>query len=190
MDEFMDVRIQKTKLKIYQALETLLEESFLDDISVSQIIQTAEISRGGFYKNYKNKNELVDEIIESFAKMIQSNIQSYWDFPTDEYIYIMFKTLTNDETGRLFQLLLGSHGSIYTQQKIQSLLRNIANTYIIPRINLRFPNEAMRDYFSAFLTSNVITLVQEWLRRGKQESFSDLKQIVQSFLPINQLREH
>ena len=51
---------------ILDAAEKLLENKKLSDISLSEIAQTAGISKGTLYYHYKNKNEILFDITDKY----------------------------------------------------------------------------------------------------------------------------
>lgn len=50
-------------------LELMALETF-DHITVTSIIQRAGVSRGGFYRNYKSKEEVLQETPEEMAEIL------------------------------------------------------------------------------------------------------------------------
>ena len=68
----MDVRIEKTKKKLRDALKKLSRVQPIDQISVSRLCQEASINRTTFYKYYAVpsdiEKELIDEALEEIAK--------------------------------------------------------------------------------------------------------------------------
>ena len=50
--------------QIIDALETLLTQKPIQDISVSEIAQTAGIAKGGIYYYFSSKNEILEAMIE------------------------------------------------------------------------------------------------------------------------------
>ena len=66
-----DKRIRKTKQNIRNALFGLLEEKSRDKITVSEIVQKADINRSTFYFYYEDINDLFrqteTEVFETFA---------------------------------------------------------------------------------------------------------------------------
>jgi AcrR family transcriptional regulator len=65
---------RQTKVWIKDALLELLKTYSFDEITIRQIVQTAEISRPTFYRLYKSKsetlNEATDDIWKGYAKEI------------------------------------------------------------------------------------------------------------------------
>ena len=80
-----DLRTKKTKKLLRDALESLLCDKSLDDITVKEICEKASINRVTFYDHYFNKEELHDEIIS------QTEHDIIKEFKKDKSIYYLDK---------------------------------------------------------------------------------------------------
>lgn len=80
-----DLRTKKTKKILKEALESLLRDKSLDDITVKEICEKASINRVTFYDHYFNKEELHDEIISEIEHDIIK------EFKKDKSIYYLDK---------------------------------------------------------------------------------------------------
>ena len=80
-----DLRTKKTKKLLRDALESLLRDKSLDDITVKEICEYASINRVTFYDHYFNKEELYDEII------LQTEHDIIKEFKKDKSIYYLDK---------------------------------------------------------------------------------------------------
>ncbi|NQJ22138.1 TetR/AcrR family transcriptional regulator [Streptococcus suis] len=65
---------QLTKESIETALLFLLEKKELKQISVSELVRKAGVSRNAFYRNYKSK----EEILEIYYERTSSNLKKKW----------------------------------------------------------------------------------------------------------------
>lgn len=86
----MDRRVKKTKQALNQALFTLLDQKPFQQITITDIVTEADVNRGTFYKHYRDKEELLDSIIEEILTDLKSAYQdpylhSTHFFYTDAY---------------------------------------------------------------------------------------------------------
>lgn len=58
----MDRRQRKTRQAIYQAFEELMATEHYEEVTVSQIIERADIGRSTFYAHFETKDELLDQM--------------------------------------------------------------------------------------------------------------------------------
>ena len=59
-----DARIVRTKRDLANALEDLLKERSMSEISIKDITDRALISKNTFYNNFNDKNELLVFLLE------------------------------------------------------------------------------------------------------------------------------
>jgi AcrR family transcriptional regulator len=66
-----DLRVQRTRNRLGEALVELLVQKPFDDITVQEVLDRAEVSRSTFYTHYRDKNDLflsdVDQFFEGMA---------------------------------------------------------------------------------------------------------------------------
>ena len=67
-----DLRIQKTRKSLKQALIRLLDKKPFEKISVTDICKESNISRITFYTHYDHKYGLVQEIFNDYAEIGRS----------------------------------------------------------------------------------------------------------------------
>ena len=77
MYQFEEKEIRKNKTNIFvrkcitEALFSLLEKHDFEDISITDIIKKAGVSRMGFYRNYSSKEDVIEKfILEKFIETI------------------------------------------------------------------------------------------------------------------------
>lgn len=65
---------QLTRESIETALLFLMEKKDLKQISISELVKKAGVSRNAFYRNYKSK----EEILEIYYERTSSNLKKKW----------------------------------------------------------------------------------------------------------------
>ncbi|MBM7313866.1 TetR/AcrR family transcriptional regulator [Streptococcus suis] len=65
---------QLTRESIETALLFLMEKKDLKQISISELVKKAGVSRNAFYRNYKSK----EEILEVYYERTSSNLKKKW----------------------------------------------------------------------------------------------------------------
>ena len=69
-----DRRIRRTRRQLHNALYSLIQEQNYDTITVSDVVDTADISRATFYLHYKDKDELLLHSLESLAETLMDDL--------------------------------------------------------------------------------------------------------------------
>lgn len=70
----VDSRVKRSKRDLANALEELLQEKNLDDITIQEITERAMVSKNTFYNNFLDKNELVMFMFERYSDSIYEKI--------------------------------------------------------------------------------------------------------------------
>ena len=76
---------------LFDALYELMQTCTIDQLSVSQIIQHAHVSRASFYRRYKDKYDLLNHTYEQILKKTLFNVKtgSTWK----QSIYLIYKVI-------------------------------------------------------------------------------------------------
>jgi len=63
-NELVDLRIRRTRLALREALLALIEEKGFETLIVQDIADRAMINRVTFYKHYRDKYDLLEQIMQ------------------------------------------------------------------------------------------------------------------------------
>lgn len=97
------------KTKIMDALNTLMTKKAYLDITVSDIVRCAEISRASFYRNYSSIDDVLDEILYLLKEEISEKVSPalFSNNKKEYYSYIKeFLTLIKDSKVPFHNILL------------------------------------------------------------------------------------
>ena len=72
----VDRRIRKTKQQLRQSLTALLKEKPIQDITVRELADLADINRGTFYLHYRDVYDLLNQIEEELLGENQFSIDN------------------------------------------------------------------------------------------------------------------
>lgn len=142
---------------------SLLSEKPLNDISVSELVDKAQVGRASFYRNYTCKEDILKMYLE---KLFQS-LQSQWDkdssAPLSEQLR---KLILHFENNRSFYELLNSRGLSY-------LLKDT----FLSIFHLTPECEMAEAYSKAFAAYALYGWVDVWFQRGMRESADEIAEL-------------
>ncbi|MDO4563963.1 MAG: TetR/AcrR family transcriptional regulator, partial [Clostridia bacterium] len=95
---------------IRAALLALLAEKQIDDISISELCDKAQVGRASFYRNYENKEDILKAYLRQILDEWVSEYAKSEGIPLNEQIRTIF---THFERHRDFYELLNDRGLIY-----------------------------------------------------------------------------
>lgn len=153
------------KNKITETTLILLRDRELKDISISEIIQNAQVSRNSFYRNYNEKEDIIKEHINELLKDWKNN-------------YIREEVNNNEMYGSLFAHLKENSEFYLILKK-----RNLFHLFLTVFLNI-FGAKAEQDNLSAYLVSFITYgtygWIEEWIKRGMQESAETMTELLSS----------
>lgn len=166
MKYVLDKRMKRTKKLFHEALLLLLQEKEFVDISISEIVRKADVNRGTFYHHYKDKVDLLDEMVcFTLSNMIkayrkphkvyqQMNITEISTIPFFEHFVehkVFYKTLLNKRV----------------PINLAERMIIVMERYYLEGIDFSLPNEHDVDYrlFCSYRVHGLIGFILNWIQR-------------------------
>lgn len=173
----IDRRIAKTKKAIYRAFAQLLSEKNINDITIKDIADRADINRKTFYNYYDGIYELTSEIenkiIDSFEKVIREhNVNELLHNPNKMFDELV-KIINSDFD--FYQHLISVESNSNLVSKLFISLKSRAKEVISEYSVL---DEATLDIVLDFVISGMFTVFQRWFNSSKEHSLDDMAKIV------------
>lgn len=156
-----DIRIEKTKENIQNAFFTILDFDKYNDMTVNQICQYARCSRSTFYAYYESKDQLLNEIIESYMNRCRHYIVQKF-IPHSDFQKIFSKLMTDvvipekENVSKLFHIDLNGEGF---QKQFEDLCKEIFIEHY-PKITSR---DIVAELYSACTVKVLKAIVDERL---------------------------
>ncbi|WP_131542182.1 MULTISPECIES: TetR/AcrR family transcriptional regulator [unclassified Streptococcus] len=165
----------ETRMKIVRTLATMLKEQPLKDISVSDIIELANISRGTFYYHFNSKEDLVISIINTALNKITDILSQDLDFGQPiltevlEYIYEnkAIAGVLLDHLPNVNQITEKYISDTIKKSNIVDLEKQLVEGYQIP----------VHYAFNLYILT-IKSIIFEWIRSDFQEAPAELADII------------
>ena len=134
----MDRRQRKTRETIFNAFTRLLSKKSFDKITVSEIIELADVGRATFYAHFETKDFLLKELCEElfchlFDVMKEQPHQHrhIFDCDADDSVFLhLFRHLENNDN-QLLQLLSCPNNELFLPYFKDNLIRLIEDQYAL-----------------------------------------------------------
>ena len=188
-----DRRITRTRTALRAALIACMEAQGLDAVSVGDLCEAADITRGTFYNHFKDKDALLlafeDELIEGLgeiqARMAQVGLPELALTVAAKkplpILVDLFDYLRSQ--GAFLHAVLGPGGD----GSFANRLRDAACTNLVQSIlheRYRKSTDAFVGYYVAFYASAYLGVIVRWIETGMRESSEDMARIAQRLLFI------
>jgi AcrR family transcriptional regulator len=123
-----NVRIRRTRKLLRDALIELIEEHGFDRLTVGEICERAMVSRAAFYRNYRDKFQLVEQIFEEAIGTLLGTIADDGTQSAQERWVGFFEHI--DQYHRLYGALLGKSGSPWFANTMRSTLADMVKEHL------------------------------------------------------------
>ena len=173
----MDRRIRKTKQQLRQSLTTLLKQKRVQDITVRELAELADINRGTFYLHYRDVFDLLNQIEEELLGELESVLEKYQPGNILPNTVQIFKDVYElvQKNSEIVGILMGDHGEWNFVNRLNQLLR--AKCQRDWSEHFRAENPELFDTYYAFIISGCMGLVQYWLENGMKETPGELAEL-------------
>lgn len=175
------ITLSRTKILIINSLITLMQTDDINDITITQIIQEAEIARGTFYLNYKTKEDVIRSLIKAM-------ILDYDEKISPEVNHTPFLLALNFFEYwleyREFAIMLQHQGLLYLLLDMFETYMNQISLKWSPKnlFNLKEMSETDISYFESFNSAGLWNMLLKWIQNGTNETPTEMARIYEKFM--------
>jgi len=180
---WLDLRVQKTRANIEQQFLKLLQEHSFQDISIKTLILECKINRSTFYRNYEDKYDLIDQIVQGVLEKFERSLRPGFIIlsePDERHLrpyfipMLDFFTLFQPTLSvlRLRELPIDLFGDMHKMFS-GKLLEELRAHY-----RLREQDMGTASYFARVISSNILTAIQWWHEESPQSSREDILKLI------------
>ena len=171
----MDRRQKKTREAIFDAFTKLLSKKNYSEISVQEIIDTANIGRTTFYAHFETKDyllrdltgELFDHITDTAVGHAEGGIRCTLVGEGDSVFLHLIRHLGENERN-ILELLTSQNNEIFLRYFRDNLKKLIIAEYA--ELTAKNGDAVPKDYLVGHIASAFTHTVDWWLKNGMRES--------------------
>jgi len=169
MSKPTDRRISKSKRAMRNALIQLIEEKDFNKITVTDIVERADLNRGTFYSHYTTQTDILTELTDDvMSDLMQAYRMPYKEqriFVVNELTASMVKIFDHVERFQSFYaLMLRTDRLPSFQTQIFQVLKDLAIHDLTKTKNEQDqPNQALQ---ASFFANAIIGMIYEWAEKN------------------------
>ncbi len=176
-----DRRVRRTKRALRQGLAQLLKEKTINDISVKELTELADIHRGTFYLHYRDIYDLQEQIEN---EIVQEFLQICNRFSPEEIKADPCKLLTEifaylDENVDMCMALLGPNGDFAFVNKLERIMEEKCLQDWMQLYRQGGADADAYAFFSSFTVSGCIGVLRKWMEGGMQVPSGRLAKMIE-----------
>lgn len=184
-----DKRSLQSSELIFDALSDLLTEKSYESITITDIVNRANIGRSTFYRNFDTKDDVLRFKCAQKCLELKDYLIEYKNkrgIPAGPLLTKPFVTFWS-KNSIIIELLIKVNRIDILNESYADILRsyNNDNAVIIDEMSLKYA-----DYILEANVSSSISVLVQWIKNNKRESADELAKIViyqtmQNFLKLN-----
>lgn len=173
----VDRRVLKTKRAIRNAFAELLSQKDINEITIKDIADAADIDRKTFYNYYAGVYQLVDEIeneiVETLTEVI-GDTDLRRDIDNPHFIFSKLTAIINNDLD-FYSPLMRSDGNASLVAKIAAALKKkMRSSAYLPKSVTDDTLEVMTEY----VFSGMLAVYRNWFNSNREHSIDDVIQTI------------
>jgi AcrR family transcriptional regulator len=180
----IDRRISKSKNALKEALLVLMKKKDFKKISITDIVQLADLNRGTFYKHYQYKEDILEEIIDDvITDLIASYREPYKEsesFDVSKLSPSAIKVFDHVwKYANFYTLIVQSNALLGFQNRFCNVLKTLALQELSDQMSNPNINRELHASYQAYaILGMIIELVNEGFKYSSIYMAEQLLEII------------
>ena len=178
----LDRRVQRTRKLLREALMALILEEGYDDISIQDITEKANLGRATFYLHFKDKDELllevIDEFIKDFLQQVPQLSQAQWRLDDSKAIEKLFD-FAADHYDLYRIMIIGSGGITASRQLQRTMADNIRDCIDEEMETLGVDPIISQDFIANHFAGSLLGTIYWWLDNDLPYTVEEMAEMFQ-----------
>lgn len=154
-----------TRTCIESALIALMQEKAFQDISITEIVNRAGVSRTAYYRHYKSKEDILQRLMKGIVKQVIMEMKLHSPVHNSRDYWLRLFTAVHHNAERVQLLLLANFGD--------EILHEIARRILAPASE----NGDANSYTAYFWGGAVYGILLAWMRNDMRQSSAEMADI-------------
>jgi len=178
--EKTDRRVKYTKTALKQSLLQLLSDRPIGKITIKDICETADISRGTFYIHYQDQYDLLRQIQNEMDEDIKSTLRKKLANPSDNKEVPTEILICIAEQSALCKILFSDYGDAAFLKKI---MYNAHDQFIDEwKTKVGQADIEQLNRFYIFTANGIAAVVLDWLQSGMKETPREIALFIENVI--------
>lgn len=159
-----DRRIQKTRKALRDALHDLVLDRGYDDLSIQDITEKANLGRATFYLHYREKDELLEDLLREFSQNFAQRHGNKINFSDRKVVQSMFEYA--EDYYDFYRIMAIGKGGVIGMRKMQAIIRE-SYTLFLDSIEAASGGKftVPRAFLDSYLASSLMSTIFLWLEQ-------------------------
>lgn len=160
----MDVRVERTRRRLQDALLELARERPLDEVTIAEIATRAGVNRSSFYQHYSDKETLLADALDAAAEAAAATLPSSYEPPSGPPQALVVFLRHVDDHAELYRSVFGPTGSAAVLARLRARIDAIVRAGFVSTASEAYDGLPL-DIIAAGITGSALGVVEAWLMR-------------------------
>lgn len=160
----MDPRIARTRRALQHAMLGLARERQLDQITVADVVERAEVTRSSFYLHYADRETLLADALDVLAEEEGAELPALLEMLEEPPQALVAYLRHFDANAELYGRVLGPHGSPVAVARLHARVERLAVDALAQTETDAFTG-VPADVAAAGLAGSVMGVLTAWMAR-------------------------
>ena len=172
-----DRRVRRTKKLLTQALTQLLQEKQVNEITVKELTDLADMNRGTFYLYYKDIFDMLEKIEDSMFAALDVIMERHEKdaLATDTKPILVDLFAFIQENKEMSRVLLSVNGDMNFLHRLNEVVREKCRSAWLTLRNGQ--DEDAFDYHYSFVVFGCAGVIRAWVNRNCSESAEEMAEL-------------
>ena len=184
----MDVRVERTKRALQEALVELAQTQPFHEITIGQIADRAAVNRSSFYPHYSDKDTRLADALDA----VNENVGELFPTPTDEAprapsadLLVYLQRI--DTHAALYRLALNEGGSAIAAQRIRRRFEQSIDAEL-NHYDVTAYDGLPGDVMCAGIAGAMLAVIERWLCRDPRPPVEEVASWIQRIIKAPQMK--
>lgn len=165
----VDLRIQRSRASMQEALAVLMEEKPYRIIKIVEITDRARVARPTFYLHFKSKDELLFSVIDEFFTQFIEDLDEFLEgFPDNSKVMLQFVLVELAKHANIIQMIIKADREILLLELFRQTM-DMATKRLAINKRLSINADALQ-YAGEILAGSVYLVSTSWVKEGMPHS--------------------
>ena len=188
-DKKEDRRVRRTRKILTQALTELMQTKQINEISVKELTDLADMNRGTFYLYYKDIYDMLEKIEDSLFEKLNDIValRDHEDVAaqTRSILPDLFRFI--EENQEMCRVLLSANGDMNFLHRLNEVVREkCRNVWLTLR---KGRDDDAFDYHYSFVVFGCAGLIRAWVNRGCPETAAEMAELADCMIQRGSLTD-
>ncbi|MGQ3010591.1 TetR/AcrR family transcriptional regulator, partial [Microbacterium aurantiacum] len=165
----MDVRVERTRRSLQEALFDLARDRPLEEVTVADIVQRAGVNRSSFYQHYADKETLLADALDTAVDDAGTFLPETITAPDGPQRALTAYLRHIDERADVYRRVLGRHGSAAVASRLRDRIEAVAREGLARMGTGAFEGIPL-GVVSAGIAGSALGVIETWLARDPRPS--------------------